>query len=572
MSSVVLQPAAREGERAARVRAWAVPGHAWLRGAGVLALLSLLAVFFTWPLATGLASQAIWHFDTPFSIWRLAWVAHQVFADPAHLFDGNTFYPEPRTLAYSDAMLLPGLFATPLIKAGLSPLLAMNLSLFGAFVSSGGGMYLLARRLTGNTAAAILAAIIFAFAPYRADHLMHLELQWAAWIPLTLWAFHRTLSEGRVRDGVMTGVFVLLQLLSSIYYALFLCATLIIAGIVSLILWRSRVTPRVLIGFAIGAVLLVAVAVPYSRPYRENAKTVGHRSPYEITVYSARPVSYLAVPPENALYGPLTGKWSGPETRLFPGVVALVLLALAFVPPVCSTRWLYLVVLAFAVEASFGLNGRLYPWLHAWLTPFQGLRAPGRFGILVLLAVGVLAAHGASRVLRVTPAQWRRPLTVLLGGVMMLEYQMGPSYMESLPVDPPPVYRWLAREPPHTVTIEFPVPQPEWVPYHDAWYMYFSTMHWQPLVNGYSGHYPPSYMEFLKRLKPFPSEETLDVLRERGVQAIIVHEALYERPNEYTRTYAWLETHPDVRLMGIWRDHRSEARAYKLQPRTTARQ
>ena len=91
-----------------------------------------------------------------------------------------------------------------------------------------------------------------------------------------MWAFHRTLSEGRARDGVLTGVFLVCQLLSSIYYALFLMSALAIAGVMSLFLWRSRITPRVIAGFAVGAVLLVMVAVPYSRPYRENVKALGH--------------------------------------------------------------------------------------------------------------------------------------------------------------------------------------------------------------------------------------------------------------------------------------------------------
>ena len=82
----------------------------------------------------------------------LAWVAHQLFVDPLNLFNTNIFYPEPRTLAYSDAMLLQGMIATPLIKAGMKPLLVMNLMFLAGIITSGAGMYLLARRLTGHTA------------------------------------------------------------------------------------------------------------------------------------------------------------------------------------------------------------------------------------------------------------------------------------------------------------------------------------------------------------------------------------------------------------------------------------
>jgi hypothetical protein len=536
----------------------------WLRGVLVIGLLTALTVFFTWPTASGLSSLVVWHIDPPFSVWRLAWVAHQLFADPVNLFNTNIYYPEPRTLAYSDAMLLQGVIATPLIKAGMAPLLVMNLMMFAGIITSGVGMYLLARRLTGHTGAAILAAMIFSFAPYRADHLMHLELQWAAWIPLTLWAFHRTLSEGRARDGVLTGVFLTCQLLSSIYYALFLMSALAIGGVMTLWLWRSRLTTRVIAGFAAGAVLLVMVAVPYSRPYRENVKALGLRSSDEIVLYSATPSSYLAVTPEHAMLGKWTGNWSPSETRLFPGIMALLLLALALVPPVCSVRWLYVAVLVFAVECSFGLNGRLYPLLHDWLTPFKGLRAPGRFGILVLLGVSVLAAYGAARVLSRTPAGWRRPLALLIGGVMMLEYQNGPAYMETLPVDPPDVYRWLAREPHGTVTIEYPLPRPDALPLQEPFYMYFSTMHWQPLLNGYSGHYPPSYIQMLESQRKFPDDASIAMLRARGVKVIIVHANGWHKRSQYDDATGGLESRSDVRLMGIWKDHRGEARAYKF--------
>ena len=39
--------------------------------------------------------------DGKYSLWNVAWVAHAVTTDPAHLFDANIFYPHRGTLAYS---------------------------------------------------------------------------------------------------------------------------------------------------------------------------------------------------------------------------------------------------------------------------------------------------------------------------------------------------------------------------------------------------------------------------------------------------------------------------------------
>src|SRR5262249_2011357 len=156
------------------------------------------------------------------------------FSDPNRLFDGNILYPEQRTLAFSDAMLLQGVIAALFIRLGVSPLLMVNLLWFISMVASGGGMYLLARRLTGSTSAAILAGIIFTFAAYRTEHYMHLELNWAQWIPLTLWSLHRALTGNRLAAGVLTGVFIALQLLSCIYYTMYMLLVLGVMGVWSL--------------------------------------------------------------------------------------------------------------------------------------------------------------------------------------------------------------------------------------------------------------------------------------------------------------------------------------------------
>lgn len=59
--------------------------------------------------------------------------------------------------------------------------------------------------------------------------------------------------------------------------------------------------------------------------------------------------------------------------------------------------------------------------------------------------------------------------------------------------------------------------------------MYFSTAHWRPLLNGYSGFAPPSYFEMLHALQDFPAASALDYLRGRGVRYLLVHERFYLR-------------------------------------------
>ena len=168
--------------------------------------------------------------------WVLSWVAHQLPIAPAHIFDANIFYPERNTLAYSETLLVPGLLSAPLAWLGVGPILIYNLVFLSGFALSGVGVALLVRRLTGHAGAAIVAGLVFAFPPYRIDHYAHLQLQQTQFIPLALWAFHRLLDTNRVRDGVLLGVFTACQMLSCMYYGIFLipymaivCGTLLIA-------------------------------------------------------------------------------------------------------------------------------------------------------------------------------------------------------------------------------------------------------------------------------------------------------------------------------------------------------
>ncbi len=100
----------------------------WIGAVGGFTLLTLV---LTYPQVQQMASAMGQHYDSLFSTWRLAWIAHQLPRDPLHLFDANIFHPEPGALSYSDAMLLPGLLGAPLIWMGVHPIVVYNLLVLG---------------------------------------------------------------------------------------------------------------------------------------------------------------------------------------------------------------------------------------------------------------------------------------------------------------------------------------------------------------------------------------------------------------------------------------------------------
>ena len=80
----------------------------------VLAAFVLVTAIVTFPQVTRMRTAVADHPDSYFSAWGLGWVAHQLRADPVHLFAANIFHPEESTLAYSDAILLPATVVAPL--------------------------------------------------------------------------------------------------------------------------------------------------------------------------------------------------------------------------------------------------------------------------------------------------------------------------------------------------------------------------------------------------------------------------------------------------------------------------
>lgn len=541
-----------------------MPG-AFRRELTVFALVFLLFValtaFLTYPQVRQLSTGVNDRGDPLLNAWAIAWIAHQLPRDPAHVFDANIFYPERRTLAYSETLLVPGLLTAPLFWAGAGPILVYNLLFLSGFVLSGVGTFLLVRSLTGRIDAAIVAGILFAFQPFRIDHYAHLQMQLTQFMPLALWALHRTIAGGRVRDGLLTGLLVACNALSCMYYGLFFVAYIAVVGLalVAGIHWPTA--RRAAVALAAGAALTLAILIPLSRPYFQNRQSLGERSIEEVREGSAEPRNYLGVSENIALYGKTRLNDFGKiEARLFPGFLAMALALVAAWPPLTRTRIAYLVGLAFAFDASLGLNGFTYPWLYKTLLPFRGLRVPARMGILAGLSLSILAGYGVSRLMAAMkhPAL-QRAIAGALVIVACAEYKAVRLQLFQVWQTMPSVYDWLAGQPP-VVLLELPIGEANSL---DPTYMYFSTKHWHTLINGYSGFFPKSYIEAVEDGRNFPDDISVRRFQRRGVDYVIVHQKYYDA-EIYADLIPKIEARPELEPVSrtIWEG--SEVRLYRL--------
>lgn len=318
-------------------RVWSpVPLHVRTAGAATFWYV-VLAVAMTWPLAAGLGRDIPWDLGDPLlNCWILAHDAERMLAaltrGPSALagfWTAGIFRPEPRTLAYSEALIPQALQILPVWALTRNPILCYNLLFLSTFVLSGLGVYLWLRDLTGDTRAAFVAGTLYAFALYRVGQFAHLQVLSSQWMPFALLAFRRYFETGRPRALAGAGLALWAQVLSCGYYLFYF------APFAGAYLWwelvdRGRWRDRRTLG-AVGLTVAGAIAatMPFLLPYLElRAQGVTTRPSAEVVALSADVYSYLSTRPELRIWGERAQAFPKPEGELFPGVIPPLLAAI----------------------------------------------------------------------------------------------------------------------------------------------------------------------------------------------------------------------------------------------------
>ena len=354
--------------------------------------------------------------DAELNEWILAWVAHQLPRAPARLFQGNFFYPERDTLAYSEPLIVPALMGAPLHWLGASPVFVFNIVLILGFALTAWAGYALAFEWTGDRAAGMLAGSMFAFNTHTLTRLAHVQGIHAWGLPLTLLAADRILVHARWRDAVWLAVWMTAMAYTSGYLVVFgaiMIAVVLVdagAGLVAAsgpcrdALCRRHAARR-----PGHPARVSALPPPRARDGDAARDRNGHRVLGDVDGISRRRRThpFLHVEREVLVTTPSTDSsrdsWSSSWlSRRSTGAW------LAFAPPSagesvtvdrlpgspaagssCSWRS--------PPRASFCRSARTRPCTAGCTTvfpPMQGLRAAARFGNLFLLAMAALAAFG----------------------------------------------------------------------------------------------------------------------------------------------------------------------------------
>jgi hypothetical protein len=547
------------------------------------AFFTALALLKTYPLIRHFGTQPPGGLADPVLVtWILAWDVHALTTDPLNFFNANIFYPVQNTLALSEHMIaVVPIFAPAYLLTG-NPIFAYNMVFFLAFIFSGLTMFLLVHHWTENFWAALLSGCLFGFAPIRFAELSHLQLANFYWAPLVFLFLDRFVWSRRWADLAWFAVFYWLQVLASLYLGWFITIGVGVYVFYHIIRIDRGLLDRAMIpryaAFIVGSLI---VLLPFHLPYYAIQQQWGFSTDLKECIYwAADPVLNYLSPPylfNNAylslvqsyfprLYNPTN------QEMLFPGLVLGFLAVLGSLsvarslPPGRSVQLqrLFRIILIMALLLSLGpfllLLGRTTSFplpylLFYYLVPgFHAMRVPARFALMASLAASVLAALGFLKAGDFLQNRWglkrlwARRLQGLLAlcwiSLFIVELGFKPVPFAAIPTgqDVPEVYRWLATKPLNGPIVELPLGESFW---EALKYMYFSTYHWLPLVNGSSRFYPPMYTLLSAEIAALPSRESAELLSSIGVKAVIVHTDQLE-PSETSR---W--QYPNLAEMGM---------------------
>jgi hypothetical protein len=510
--------------------------------AWAIGIYAFATVVLSYPLAFHPASLSrLDNGDARLNAWAISWVAHQVIHDPLRLFEANTFHPLPHSLAYSEHLALLGILALPILRLTDDLVLTTNLLLLFSMWATAMAMYILARTLTRNHLASLLAGLFFSFAGFRFNRLPHIQMQLYAFLPLFLACWHRYLDRRRTRDLALMGSFFVLQALSGTYLGAISAVAL---GVALLTLAPfSGLSRRDVLHVALVLVIVAGALAPFAAPYLWVHRELGIEWDLAgVGSLSATPSSYLAS--SSHLYRALSEHlWRErpPTDYLFPGVSVSALalagvFALARAPGRFRILLCYSLILLAGFLISLGPRTPFYSFLYEHVVFFRGLRALTRFGLLPLLSMTVFSAVALSWLLEARGLTRRKLAAAAIALFFAAESTALPYALEPFRDEPPDVYTWLAGAKPGPI-VELPFKV------IDTQYMFWARHHdFRPTLNGDSGFVPISHQWIKNALARFPNGDAIALLRRLKVRYVVLHLGAF-REGALLRLLGGMEKH-----------------------------
>jgi hypothetical protein len=490
------------------------------------------------------------------------------------------FYGFKNSLFYTDHHFLPALMALPFYILTGNIITTSNLLIVLTIILSFYSMYILLYHWTKKIIPSLLGAIIFVFNPFIfarfPDQFILFALQW---IPLIFLFFEKTLKKPDSFFGFFFFLFLTFQLLTSLYYSVFLTVILPIYMFIRLYQEKTPLKKFINAKIFVGSVIfLMAVIFSGWGYYQVFSKESINRDISTVSIYSAWVSDYLFTSDFNILYGNLKqeflkkgalwlrlGIYS--EHSLFAGILPLFLLGLSFgFLPKSKYRkyWFaFLIILIISFLLSLGPDitftvSHTFPGPYRLIykiNPLFGfLRTPARFGVFFFFSLSIIIALTTVEIFSRLKSRLNILLNALLVVLILIEYFNKPLAFTDISPETIKFYQALNKQTHIKVILDYPIGNSIPYPYpqarvedFDAHYLLWaSILHHKILFNGYSGFLPAEYYRRANFLSMnFPTVNKLKQLKNWGVDAIVLHKDEFNQVDEFERI------NRELKLLGV---------------------
>lgn len=521
---------------------------------GVLFLGFILTTLFTWPMILNLPVFYSDQSDYTLVGWILWYNQHsfitgRIFSQIDY-FNAFQFYPWPYALAFSEHFFIPALIFSPIYWISEQLVLSVNLYTFSTFILTFITSFYVFKKFLKSVGAALIAGLIFTFNPVTAAHFPgHTHLLGKFFLPIIfLTAVNYFTNPTLKKACLLSGAFTL-NALTSINFFIISVPSLILTAIpfvLTNIFNKNYVYFKQLFLSSLGLLVCLPFLAYFLLPYQnfshfENAQ----RGVDESIFFSAQPIDWLLPFPESLLYKNLVTFYD--ETRVgFPKInysehtlgLNIIPLLLFFIGALSIQKRKIitsdpLIIALFCVAIgtlllTFGpMWGDIklpYYYFNELTGLLNGIRVPTRFQFFFYIPFSILAGLGYLAIQKHLKAKSLVLIFVLFSLITLENINIWQfmSDTSSLTLNNPTMneYRELKFLQDST-TIHLPAYSPDFE--KQIYYLSLATIHKEKLVNGYSGYFPPEWVQLISQINTQLDINLVKKLSALKVKYLIFH-------------------------------------------------
>lgn len=454
--------------------------------------------------------------------------------------------------------------------------------------------YFLVHYLTKERVISAVIGLVYAFSPFHIIHNMA-HFTNVYWTPLVILFLLKLLKEGGYKNGILFGLFMGLAFVDYAYYAYFI-GLLIPVFIIAYLLNKDKRANILSAAFLkvsfIGFLVFCLVSLPMLYPILKGAFFTANKKASDIYglvrdfsdlfIWSAKPLDYILPSKHNPFLGwlvpdfgmsPFKGHRYTDHTLylgyslIFAGGYAFycavrkigqldkdrqtvylffaiaIVAAILSAPPFIPLGKYHIDIQTREIFADY----KIYLPQYFLYKLFPMFRVYARMGVIVLLAVCILAAFGLREILTMINSKSGKVLFLsLFLLIVFIEYAEFPPF-KLTNVQVPEVYKWLASQPQKFPIVEYPLGAGD-DPYTTYEYSFYQRVHNKYLVNG--AIKGTAADKFREGIIDISKGETIDKLLKIGVKYILIHRDKYIKGNEYV-PLDWLTQPPRDKLFPV---------------------